>query len=76
MTSATRPSNRAAPPGSLQRIGDAEGAAERAYRTNVDAQRAADRTGVPRLSAESLSSNPITATTVVRRKHPMVQQRS
>jgi Ti-type conjugative transfer relaxase TraA len=40
-------------PGSLKRIGEAEGAAERAYRASVDAQRAADRTGVPRLSAEA-----------------------
>lgn len=40
-------------PGSLQRIGDAEGAAERTYRASVDAQRAADRTGVPRLSADA-----------------------
>jgi Ti-type conjugative transfer relaxase TraA len=40
-------------PGSLQRIGDAEGAAERAYRASVGAQRAADRTGVPRLSADA-----------------------
>ena len=40
-------------PGSLQRIGDAEGAATRAYRANVEAQRAADRTGVPRLSADA-----------------------
>ena len=40
-------------PGSLQRIGDAEGAAGRSYRANVDAQRAADRTGVPRLSADA-----------------------
>lgn len=40
-------------PGSLQRIGDAEGAAERVYRAGVDAQRAADRTGVPHLSADA-----------------------
>ena len=40
-------------PGSLQRIGDAEGAATRAYRTSVEAQRAADRTGVPRLSPDA-----------------------
>ena len=40
-------------PGSLQRIGDAEGAAKRIYRTSVDAQRAADQTGVPRLSADA-----------------------
>ncbi|MBV8915514.1 MAG: AAA family ATPase, partial [Acetobacteraceae bacterium] len=40
-------------PGSLQRIGDAEGSAARAYSASVDAQRAADRTGVPRLSADA-----------------------
>jgi len=35
---------------SLERIGDAEARAARTYRTNVDAQRAADATGIPRLS--------------------------
>ena len=38
-------------PGSLERIGEAEGRAERAYRGSVDGQRAADATGIPRLSA-------------------------
>ncbi len=38
-------------PGSLTRIGTAEGWAERAYRGSVEAQRAADATGVPRLSS-------------------------
>jgi len=37
-------------PGSLTRIGTAEGWAERAYRGSVDAQRAADAAGIPRLS--------------------------
>jgi len=37
-------------PGSLTRIGTAEGWAERAYRGSVDGQRAADATGIPRLS--------------------------
>ncbi len=37
-------------PGSLTRIGTAEGWAERAYRGNVEAQRAADAAGIPRLS--------------------------
>jgi Ti-type conjugative transfer relaxase TraA len=35
---------------SLERIGAAEARAERAYRTSVEAQRAADATGIPRLS--------------------------
>ena len=35
---------------SLERIGAAEARAERTYRTSVEAQRAADATGVPRLS--------------------------
>ena len=35
---------------SLERIGEAEARAERTYRTGVDAQRAADATGIPRLS--------------------------
>ncbi len=38
---------------SLLRIGEAEGRAERAYRSSVEAQRAADRTGVPRLSIQA-----------------------
>ena len=38
-------------PGSLERIGTAEGWAERAYRGSVDTQRAADAAGIPRLSA-------------------------
>jgi len=37
-------------PGSLTRIGTAEGWAERAYRGSVEAQRAADAAGIPRLS--------------------------
>jgi len=37
-------------PGSLARIGTAEGWAERAYRGSVDVQRAADAAGIPRLS--------------------------
>jgi len=37
-------------PGSLTRIGTAEGWAERAYRGSVEGQRAADATGIPRLS--------------------------
>ncbi len=36
---------------SLERIGAAEAHAERGYRTGVEAQRAADATGIPRLSA-------------------------
>ena len=36
---------------SLERIGEAEARAERTYRTGVEAQRAADATGIPRLSA-------------------------
>ncbi|TLU70681.1 MobA/MobL protein [Lichenicoccus roseus] len=35
---------------SLERIGEDEARAERTYRTGVDAQRAADATGIPRLS--------------------------
>jgi hypothetical protein len=38
-------------PASLDRIGAAEGRAERTYRTSVDGERAADATGVSRLSA-------------------------
>ncbi len=38
-------------PGSLERIGEVEGRAERSYRASVDGQRAADATGIPRLSA-------------------------
>jgi len=37
-------------PGSLTRIGTAEGWAERAYRGSVEARRAADAIGIPRLS--------------------------
>jgi Ti-type conjugative transfer relaxase TraA len=37
-------------PGSLTRIGTAEGWAKRAYRGSVEARRAADATGIPRLS--------------------------
>jgi len=37
-------------PGSLERIGDAEGRVERSYRASVEGQRAADATGIPRLS--------------------------
>ncbi len=37
-------------PGSLNRIGEAESRAERAYRVGVEGQRAADETGIPRLS--------------------------
>ena len=36
---------------SLERIGEAEARAERSHRTGVDAQRTADATGIPRLSA-------------------------
>ncbi|NPD69021.1 BID domain-containing protein (plasmid) [Lichenicola cladoniae] len=36
---------------SLERIGEAEARAERSYRTGVEAQRMADATGIPRLSA-------------------------
>ena len=36
---------------SLERIGEAETRAERSYRIGVDAQRTADATGIPRLSA-------------------------
>ncbi len=36
---------------SLERIGEAEARAERSYRTGVEAQRTADATGIPRLSA-------------------------
>jgi len=39
-----------AAPGSLERIGEAESRAERAYRVSVEGQRAADATGIPRLS--------------------------
>lgn len=35
---------------SLERICDAEGRAERSYRTSVEGQRAAEATGIPRLS--------------------------
>jgi len=37
--------------GSLERIGEAESRAERTYRAGVEGQRAADATGIPRLSA-------------------------
>lgn len=43
-------------PGSVQQIGDAQGAAARTYRSSVDMQRAADRTGIPRLSAQAESA--------------------
>lgn len=36
---------------SLERIGAAEGAAERAYRSSVEGQRSGDAIGIPRLSA-------------------------
>ena len=36
---------------SLERIGEADARAERTYRTGLDAQRKADATGAPRLSA-------------------------
>ena len=38
---------------SLERIGEAEARAERSYRTGLNAQRAADATGIPRLSASA-----------------------
>jgi Ti-type conjugative transfer relaxase TraA len=38
-------------PGSLERIGEAESRTEQAYRASVKGQRAADRTGIPWLSA-------------------------
>ena len=38
-------------PASLERIGEAEARAERSYRASVGDQRAADATGIPRLSA-------------------------
>ena len=38
-------------PGRLERIGEAESRAERAYRAILEAQRAADAIGIPRLSA-------------------------
>ncbi len=41
----------AALPASLERIGEAEGRAERGYRASVEGQHAADATGVPKLSA-------------------------
>ncbi len=37
-------------PGSLERIGEAEGRASRTYRANVEGQLAADAVGIPRLS--------------------------
>jgi hypothetical protein len=39
---------------SLERIGPAEARAERAYRTSMEAQRAADVTGLPRLSETAM----------------------
>jgi Ti-type conjugative transfer relaxase TraA len=41
---------------SLERIGAAEARAERTYRTSVEAQRAADATGIPRLSETALAA--------------------
>jgi hypothetical protein len=41
---------------SLERIGAAEASAERSYRTSVEAQRAADATGIPRLSAQATAA--------------------
>ncbi len=38
-------------PGSLERVGEAQGRASRAYRASVEGQLAADAVGVPRLSA-------------------------
>jgi len=44
-------------PDSLERIGDAEGRAERAYHDSVEGQRAAGATGIPRLSAAAEAAN-------------------
>ena len=41
---------------SLERIGAAEARAERTYRTSVEAQRAADATGIPRLSETAMAA--------------------
>ncbi len=38
-------------PGSLERVGEAQGRASRAYRASVEGQLAADAVGIPRLSA-------------------------
>jgi Ti-type conjugative transfer relaxase TraA len=47
---------------SLERIGEAETRAERTYRAGVDAQRAADATGIPRLStAAEVATNAMAA---------------
>ena len=48
---------------SLERIGEAEARAERSYRTGVDAQRAADATGIPRLSATAEAAIGVVAAT-------------
>ena len=47
---------------SLERIGETEARAERSYRTGVDAQRAADATGIPRLSAAAEAAIGVVAT--------------
>ena len=41
---------------SLERIGAAEARAERTYRTSVEGQRAADATGIPRLSETAMAA--------------------
>ena len=41
---------------SLERIGEAEARAERAYRTSVETQRKSDATGIPRLSAAAVAA--------------------
>jgi hypothetical protein len=55
---ATRTAQRAASAigPSLERIGEAEARAERTYRTSVRAQRGADATGIPRLSAAAAAA--------------------
>ena len=47
---------------SLKRIGEAGARAERTYRTGVEAQRAADATGIPRLSAAAEAAIGLVAT--------------
>jgi len=57
-------------PGSLERIGEAEGRPERFYCSSVEGQRAADATGVPRLSAAAEAAITALRVAPTRRRAP------
>lgn len=54
----------------VERIGGSEARAERGYRTGMDAQRAADATGIPRLSAAPEAAIGVVAAASTRRRGP------